>query len=464
MTSFLIVFLGKVRCDPALQTSYFFSPCLTAGNPPYIQLQKTINEETGMKLGDLYEHCKFDTFAKTGDIYCLFYEKGYRLLRENGILTFITSNKWMRAGYGEKLRGFFAQNTNPIRLIDFAGQKVFESATVDVNILIFTKSINEGKTLACVIRENSIRNLSVYVGHNGNALPLCTASAWVINSPIEESIKAKIDKIGIPLGKWGININFGIKTGFNGAFIISSETKEQLIAADPKSAELIRPILRGRDIQRYSYNFADLWLISTFPSKQYDIDEYPAIKKYLLGFNINRLEQTGKKYIIDGEEIKARKKTNNKWFETQDSISYWNDFSKQKIIWKRIGSKLRFSYDETGILCLDSTCFATGKGIPFLVAVLNSTMGNYLLKDSPKTGTGDLIISVQALEPAKIPMLSEEKQIPFKKLLDLILACIKNGNDYSEYEAQLDRLVFDTYNLSESEREYVTQTVLELYR
>ncbi len=100
--------------------------------------------------------------------------------------------------------------------------------------------------------------MSVYVGHNGNALPLHTASAWVIYSPIENSIKAKIDKIGIPLGEWEININFGIKTGFNNAFIISSDIKEELIATDPKSAELIRPILRGRDIQRYSYNFANL--------------------------------------------------------------------------------------------------------------------------------------------------------------------------------------------------------------
>ena len=290
------------------------------------------------------------------------------------------------------------------------------------------------------------------------------SNAWVVLSPIELNIKQKINTYGIPLANWEIKIYRGILTGYNSAFIIDSEVRKQLIASDPKSVELIRPILRGRDIQRYSYNFANLWLISTFPSKQYNIDEYPAIKEHFLSFGINRLEQTGKKYVVDGKEIKARKKTNNKWFETQDSISYWNDFSKQKIIWKRIGSKLRFSYDESGILCLDSTCFATGKGIPFLVAVLNSTMGNYLLKDSPKTGTGDLIISVQALEPAKVPILSADEQIPFKKLLDLILACIRNGEDYSTYEAQLDKLVFDTYNLTENERDYVTQTVMKLYR
>ena len=437
---------------------------IVIGNPPYIQLQKSVGDQSDEKIGDKYEKMGFDSFIKTGDIYCLFYEKGINLLHQEGVLTFITSNKWMRASYGEKLRGLFAKKTNPICLIDFAGQKVFDSATVDVNILLLSKSKNLGKTRACVIRDKCIGNLSVYVMHEANLMELNTEKAWVINSSIETSIKEKIDCVGVPLGKWNISINFGIKTGCNEAFIISSEIKNQLVTADPKSAELIRPILRGRDIQRYSYEFADLWLISTFPSKHYTIEEYPAIRDYLLSFGISRLEQTGKRYIIDGEVIKARKKTNNKWFETQDSISYWNDFSRQKIIWKRIGSKLRFSYDESGIMCLDSTCFAVGKHIPYLVAVLNSSMGNYLLKDSPKTGTGDLIISVQALEPTRIPLLSEEDQKPYEELLSLILDYQRSGYDYTELEEQLDNLVFDAYGLSQNERNYVKRIVSERYR
>ena len=300
--------------------------------------------------------------------------------------------------------------------------------------------------------------------HNGNKMTLRSSESWVIYNPIESNIKDKINSIGTPLGQWNININFGIKTGFNGAFIISSETKDDLIAADPKSADLIRPILRGRDIQRYTYDFADLWLICTFPSKHYNIDEYPAIRDYLLSFGINRLEQTGKQYIVGGKKVKARKKTNNKWFETQDSISYWNDFSMQKIIWKRIGSKLRFCYDDTGILCLDSTCFATGTSIPYLVSILNTTMGNYLLKDSPKTGTGDLIISVQALEPARIPLISDEDQKPYVDILFKILQYQQDGKDCSELESQLETLVFNAYDLTQEERAYVNKTVYELYR
>ena len=150
--------------------------------------------------------------------------------------------------------------------------------------------------------------MSVYVEQNGVAITFFNAESWTILSPIEQSIKEKIATFGTPLKEWDIRINFGVKTGFNKAFIIDSAKKDELIAADPKSAEIIRPILRGRDIKRYRCNFAGSWLISTFPSKKYDIDDYPAIKSHLLSFGKERLEQTGKKYVINGKEIKSRKK------------------------------------------------------------------------------------------------------------------------------------------------------------
>ncbi|MFV0272662.1 MAG: class I SAM-dependent DNA methyltransferase, partial [Macellibacteroides fermentans] len=143
-----------------------------------------------------------------------------------------------------------------------------------------------------------------------------TSENWVVRSQIERNIKSKVEQVGIPLKEWDIRINFGIKTGFNEAFIINKEIKDSLIAKSPKNAEIIRPILRGRDIKRYKADFADLWLIATFPSKNYNIEEYPAVKEYLLSFGYDRLKQTG--------EVGARKKTNNQWYETQDSISYWD--------------------------------------------------------------------------------------------------------------------------------------------
>ena len=286
-----------------------------------------------------------------------------------------------------------------------------------------------------------------------------TSDSWVVLSPIEQSIKKKIEAVGTPLKDWDIQINYGIKTGCNEAFIISTEKRKEILDncqtedERKRTAELIRPILRGRDIRRYSYEWAELWLIATFPSRHYNIEDYPAVKQYLLSFGMERLEQTGKVHNVNGERIKSRKKTNNKWFETQDSISYWEDFSRPKIIWKRIGSILRFSFDNKGCLGLDSTCFATGEHIGYLCCVLNSLMGHYLLKDAPKTGTGDLLVSVQAIEPARIPYNAQyDRQLSF--LLDIQLINSSNAT-----EKEINDIVFTMYGLSPNEREYVTQYV-----
>ena len=432
---------------------------LVIGNPPYIQLQSN-----GGKLGKLYEKLDYSTFVRTADLYCLFYERGWQLLKRDGHLCFITSNKWMRAGYGSNLREFFAKKTNPLLLIDFAGVKVFENATVDANILMYAKSENEQKTICGVANKQNkdcIKNLSDFIQQQSVECSFDTSDSWVVLSPIEQSIKRKIEAVGTPLKEWDIQINYGIKTGYNEAFIISTDKREEILAncqteeERQRTAELIRPILRGKDIKRYGYEWADLWLIATFPSRHYDIDLYPAVKQYLLAFGIERLEQTGKVHTVNGEQIKSRKKTNNKWFETQDSISYWEDFSKPKIIWKRIGSILRFSYDNKGCLGLDSTCFATGRSIEYLCCVLNSLMGHYLLKDSPKTGTGDLLVSVQAIEPIRIPSkLDYETRL--SNLLNKQISCWS-----TEVEEEINDIVFSMYGLSAPEREYITLYVTQ---
>jgi len=421
---------------------------IVIGNPPYIQLQNN-----GGELAKKYEGCEYKTFARTGDIYCLFYERGWQLLKKGGHLCFITSNKWMRAGYGEKTREFFATKTNPQLLIDFAGVKIFESATVDTNILLFSKTENQHETVCAVTNKqnkDSVKNLSDFVQQQNSICNFATSDSWVVLSPIEQSIKKKIEAVGTPLKDWDINIYRGVLTGCNEAFIIDTQKRDEILANCQTED---RPILRGRDIKRYGYDWANLWLIATFPSRHYDIDKYPSIKQYLLSFGIERLEQTGKTHIINGDKVKARKKTNNKWFETQDSISYWEDFSRPKIIWKRIGSILRFSFDNKGCLGLDSTCFAAGEHIEYLCCVLNSLMGHYLLKDSPKTGTGDLLVSVQAIEPARIPYYAQyDRQL--SPLLGLQIA-----NPSNDTEKEINDIVFTMYGLSPNEREYVTQYV-----
>jgi len=441
---------------------------IVIGNPPYVQLQKAISEDSDIKLGDLYINQGFESFAKTGDIYCLFYEKGYHLLHNNGILSFITSNKWMRAGYGEKLRGFFAKNTNPLILLDFAGQKIFESATVDVNILVCEKSQNAAHTTACIIKENCGSNLSVYVKQNATTMSFINAENWAIMSHVEQSIKQKIEAVGIPLKEWGIRINRGILTGYNDAFIISTEKKDQLIAEDPRSAEIIRPILRGRDIRRYGYDWAGLWMICTFPSRQYDIDDYPAVKQHLLTFGKQRLEQTGKKYIIDGATVSARKKTSNKWFETQDAISYWDDFSQPKIAFAetmrvhRTGGAdrfPRFSYVDEGFFHDKTSFIATGPDLMYVLAVMNSSVMNYYIhKNIAVLDTGGFLMQKIYVDMLPIPKASVALHDQIQALAEQVIELRRKNKDTSILENEIDEWVYMIFGFTDDEIAYIRHT------
>ena len=402
------------------------------GNPPYIQLQSD-----GGKLANLYKDGGFSTFERTGDIYCLFFERGWQLLKDNGHLCFITSNKWMRAGYGASMRNFLANQTNPELLIDFAGQKIFESATVDTNILLFAKQQNEGKTLACIAKPGCREDLSGFVRQNGTRMAFTTADSWVILSPIEQSIKRKIEAVGTPLKNWDIKINRGILTGCNEAFIINESKRKELIAQDPHSAEIIRPILRGRDIKRYGYEWAHLYLIATFPSRHYNIDEFPAVKEHLLTFDRQRLleagldeiansdellhdfcrqrlEQCGQniiikgnKVLIDGKAEKSRKKTGNKWFETQDQIGYWEDFSKPKIVWGNLGLSAGFAFAAEDMF-VNAPCPMITPFSEFLLTVLNSRLGDWYIRHLGVTRNGGYF----EYKPMFIEQLPVPMQLP----------------------------------------------------
>jgi hypothetical protein len=414
------------------------------GNPPYIQLQNNQGA-----LAKKYEKCNYSSLARTGDIYCLFYERGWQLLKENAFLCYITSNKWMRAGYGELTRKYFSEKTNPLLLIDFAGVKIFKSATVDTNILLFSKNKNNLKTTACVFKKenekikiNCIEDLSNYISQNITTCSFNSKDNWVILSPIEQSIKEKIEAVGTPLKDWDIQINYGIKTGYNEAFIISGDKRKELIKQDPKSDEIIRPILRGRDIKRYGYEFADLYLICTFPAKHIDIEKYPAVKNHLLSFGKERLEQTGKEYIVNGERIKSRKKTNNKWFETQDQIGYWEDFYRQKIIYSELTQGSCFIYDETAqMFTLQTGYIIVGESLKYLLSFLNSKFIEYVFRKfySIELGGNGLRWLKQYVENIPIPK-------PTKEIEQQIESLIHN----KDYHA-IDKLIYKIYGLNEDE-------------
>ena len=352
------------------------------GNPPYIQLQKMGEMTT------VLEKMSFQTFARTGDIYCLFYEKAYQLLKQGGICNFITSNKWMRAGYGEATRKFFIEYTNPLILIDFAGIKVFDTATVDVNILLYAKEKSTFNTQACIVKDKELKELSLYVRQHAQTTQFKNADSWVILSDIEQRIKAKIEAIGTPLKDWDINIYRGILTGYNEAFIIDKTKKEEILAnckteeERQRTGEIIRPILRGRDIKRYGYEFADLYLINTHNGvkekgiKRIDIDDYPAIKAHLDSFY---------------QQLEKRQDKGDTPYNLRN-CAYIEDFSKQKIIWKIIGNELAFCI-ENGNFMINNACYLlTGNHLEYIVAFLNSKPIKWfsLQTNMNKTGVGDM--------------------------------------------------------------------------
>ena len=410
------------------------------GNPPYIQLQKMGTD------ADTLQKMNYETYERTGDIYCLFYEMGMKLLKPGALLSFITSNKWMRASYGEPLRKYFSERQDVIGLIDFAGYKVFDSATVDVNILTAATRTPSGCTKACSINKDEfdITKLSDYVQTHAVSSSFSSSDSWSILSEIERSIKEKIEAVGTPLKDWDIQINYGIKTGFNDAFIIDSVKRNEILSAcqteeeRQRTAEIIRPILRGRDIRRYGYNWADLWLINTHNGirgemERIHIEDYPAIKQHLDNY-WNKIEPRADQ----GETAYNLR-----------NCAYLDEFSRPKIIWKRVGSIIRFSYDEKGLFGLDSTCFATGNHIQYLCCVLNSSMGHYLLNGAPRTGTGDLLISVQAVEPVRVPVIDNSDEA-FSLLIKRFI-----NNPSIELDDEIDNAIFDLYGLSPDEREYI---------
>jgi len=280
------------------------------------------------------------------------------------------------------------------------------------------------------------------------------SDSWTILSPIEQSIKRKIEKVGTPLKDWDIQINYGIKTGFNEAFIISTEKREEILAncqtedERKKTAELIRPILRGRDIKRYGYEWAELSLIAIFPSRHYNIDEYPAIKQYLLSFGIERLEQTGKTHLVNGEKVKARKRTSNKWFETQDSISYWEDFSKPKIIYPNMTKYMPFVFDNEMYLTNQKCFIITGKYVAYLTAFFNSSLFKYCFRDSfPELQGGTRELSKIFFDKIPVYEVSDAQNLQFQNAVEDI------QKEYTKQKAQrIDSMLFDLYNLSSEER------------
>lgn len=441
---------------------------LIIGNPPYIRQEEI--KEFKPNLAKNYK-----VYKGTSDIYTYFYELGFNVLKDRGgVLSYITSNKYTRAGYGEALREFLLKNVSILDYIDLNGIKVFDSATVDTSILSFEKLKNKDSSFRYLALDNE--NLKAC----GYSIDLCkdfkelsqkslSKENFTFSDESTNSLKAKIERIGTPLKEWqGLNIYRGILTGYNEAFIISTEKRNEILenckdeAEKERTAKLIRKMLRGRDIKRYSYEWAGLWVIfipwhfpnvekpKTMLENEQDLKEqYPSLYKHLLSHK-ERLSKRNK------EETGIR----YEWYCLQRwGANYYQEFEKEILVWKAVGRNLAFALTEKNTLVSAPSSFISADTnlLKYFCGILLSNVLKWLiLQISDTTGAGDLMLNNQSLERLSIPKINSKNQKIADELVNSVDEILKakeqdkNANT-QELENKINSLVYKLYNLTEDE-------------
>lgn len=399
------------------------------GNPPYIQLQANEGE-----LSKMYKDVGFSTFDSGGDIYQLFYEQGVRMLCAKGHLCYITSNKWMRAGYGAKTRGYFTSVVSPLVLINFGGIQIFESASVDTNILLLQKS-NKKDAVFCYSFSNNNKigsnDLHEFLSDKLKEYHFVGDDMWTILSEQEETIKSKICQKGIPLANWNVEISRGILTGYNKAFIVTSQQKNDILlkcsseSEKERTEQLFVPILRGKDVKK-QYTWAGLWLINTHngirgKKERIHIENYPTVKSFLDMF---------------WDKISKRSDKGDTPYNLRN-CAYLDDFEKPKVIYPETTQGAYFVYDENGMY-LDKTCFML---ISENARYLQMTLSSKLFEFAYKRIFSSIELGASAYQYNKHALL----KLPVCKPID---------NEWSQTEDK-DDYIFKLYDIDDDERAYI---------
>ncbi|EAL6700209.1 class I SAM-dependent DNA methyltransferase, partial [Campylobacter coli] len=431
---------------------------LIIGNPPYIRQEE---------LKELKPHLakNYKVYKGTSDIYTYFYELGFNVLKENGILSFITSNKYTRAGYGEALREFLLKNVKVLEYTDLNGIKVFDSATVDTSILCFEKSKSKDNKFKYLALSNEILKTCAYdIGlykdfaeFSQNSL---SKESFTFSDENTSALKAKIERIGTPLKEWqGLNIYRGILTGYNEAFIITTEKRNEILAnckdeaEKERTAKLIRKMLRGRDIKRYSYEWAGLWVINTHNGyknqngekvEAINIEYYPSLKKHFDEF-YPQLEKRADKGLTP---------------YNLRNCAYIEEFEREKIVYSEIVRKPQFYLDTKLNFYAEATSFIlTGENLKYLIAFLNNDFVAFIFKTfyaGGNLGENGFRYKKAFLEKLPIPKINSKNQKIADELINLVDEILKvkeqdkNANT-QELENKINSLVYKLYNLTEDE-------------
>lgn len=431
---------------------------LIIGNPPYIRQEE---------LKELKPHLakNYKVYKGTSDIYTYFYELGFNVLKENGILSFITSNKYTRAGYGEALREFLLKNTYILKYIDLNGIKVFDSATVDTSILCFEKSKSKDNKFKYLALSNEILktcayNIGLYKDFAEFSQNSLSKESFTFSDENTSALKAKIERIGTPLKEWqGLNIYRGILTGYNEAFIITTEKRNEILAnckdeaEKERTAKLIRKMLRGRDIKRYSYEWAGLWVINTHNGyknqngekvEAINIKHYPSLKKHFDEF-YPQLEKRADKGLTP---------------YNLRNCAYIEEFEREKIVYSEIVRKPQFYLDTKLNFYAEATSFIlTGENLKYLIAFLNNDFVAFIFKTfyaGGNLGENGFRYKKAFLEKLPIPKINSKNEKLANELINLVDEILKakeqdkNANT-QELENKINSLVYKLYNLTEDE-------------
>ncbi len=433
------------------------------GNPPYIR-QEQIRE-----IKPLLEKQYQNFYNSTADIYTYFFALSYRLLRDKGFNAFITSNKYARAKYGTKLRELLLKKTTIVSYMELNALKVFESAAVDTSIMSFIKqeSPKESDFKYYEPTPDDKNDLK-----SARSLPMkqnaLSTESFIFANASFLDLRDKMESIGTPLKDWDIQINYGIKTGANEAFIIPTEKREEILNACKTQEErkrteaLIKPILRGKDIKRYSYEWADLWvIIAKFGSHEFLEVEYPTIYNHLLQYK-DQLEKRGQcRYSRGPQNSNKPYPGQHHWLELDNNPrdNYLQEFEKEKIVYPCIMAKEPcFVYEEKGFYAPAPANIITGDKIEikYITALLNSKCIYFAMRKFYMGGGIEGELKTNNLEKIPIPKITPQNQKLADKITDCAQAILEAKEkdpkaNTQELEKEIDALVYQLYNLTDEE-------------
>ncbi len=406
------------------------------GNPPYVQIQKMPN-----RVKTALSKEEYRTFSKTADIYCLFYERGGALINDAGNLCYITSNKFLRSGYGKPLRQLLTQYYFLSKLIDFGELPVFEAGT-DPVIVQFVKEKRLSFMAATIKDAAHIPVLREVISESGRQMTPADLpeTGWSLSGMAAAVVLEKMRQAGTPLGEYlKGEIYYGIKTGFNEAFILDDGVRAALIKADSKSDEIIKPLAKGDDVRKWHIRDKGRWLILTKIGT--DMKRYPAIMAHLKQWEM---------------QLRKRQDKGEKWWELR-ACAYYDVFDKPKIVFPDIAKESRFTLDFSGFYTTNTT-YIIPRSNRTLIAILNSKILWFYAKHKftplgDADNGGRLRFFTQFVDQIPIPsaLPAQEKQLEL--IVDRILTAKKTNPsaDTSALEAEIDQMVYKLYGLTEEE-------------